>query len=40
MPIKSITRANVKQAVLFFSVINMETSLCFYVDGLGFGMKR
>ena len=32
--------ANVKQAVPFFSVTDMEASLRFYVDGLGFKMKR
>jgi uncharacterized glyoxalase superfamily protein PhnB len=32
--------ANVKQAVPLFSVINMEASLRFYVDGLGFKMTR
>ncbi len=31
---------NVKQAVPFFGVANMESSLRFYVDGLGFTMKR
>jgi catechol 2,3-dioxygenase-like lactoylglutathione lyase family enzyme len=35
-----VTRANVKQAVPFFGVTNMEASLRFYVDGLGFTMKR
>lgn len=29
-----------KQAVPFFGVTNMETSLRFSVDGLGFNMKR
>ena len=32
------TKANVKEAVPFFSVSNMEESLRFYVDGLGFEM--
>lgn len=32
--------ANVKQAVPFFGVTDMESSLRFYVDGLGFPMKR
>jgi uncharacterized glyoxalase superfamily protein PhnB len=32
--------ANVKQAVPFLGVINMESSLRFYVDGLGFAIKR
>lgn len=31
---------NVKQAVPFFGVANMETSLRYYVDGLGFEMTR
>jgi catechol 2,3-dioxygenase-like lactoylglutathione lyase family enzyme len=31
---------NVKQAVPFFGVTSMEASLKFYVDGLGFEMKR
>ena len=40
MTVASTTSVNVKQAVPFFSVTNMETSLRFYVDGLGFKMKR
>ena len=32
--------ANVKQAVPFFGVTNVESSLRFYVDGLGFTMKH
>jgi lactoylglutathione lyase len=32
--------ANVQQAVPFFMVSSMETSLRFYVDGLGFEMKK
>ena len=31
---------NVKQAVPFFGVADMKSSLRFYVDGLGFAMKR
>jgi uncharacterized glyoxalase superfamily protein PhnB len=31
---------NVKQAVPFLGVTRMETSLRFYVDGLGFELKR
>ena len=31
---------NVQQAVPFFMVSSMETSLRFYVDGLGFEMKK
>ncbi len=34
------TRANVKQAVPSFGVTNMEASLRFYVDGLGFKMTQ
>lgn len=34
-----VTSANVKQAVPFFGITNMEASLGFYVDGLGFKMK-
>ena len=40
MPVEIVTSANVKQAVPFFGVTNMEASLRFYVDGLGFKMKR
>lgn len=40
MPAETMTSANVKQAVPFFGVTNMEASLRFYVDGLGFKMKR
>lgn len=35
-----MTRANVRQAVPFFGVTSMEASIRFYVDGLGFEMKR
>jgi lactoylglutathione lyase len=35
-----IVGANVKQAVPFFRVRDMESSLRFYVDGLGFSMTR
>ena len=35
-----MTLANVKQAVPFFGVTNMEASLRFYVEGLGFKMTR
>jgi len=35
-----MTHVNVKQAVPFFGVTKMETSLRFYVDGLGFTMKH
>ena len=37
---QTATSANVKQAVPFFGVTNMETSLRFYVNGLGFKMTR
>ena len=40
MPVETMTSANVKQAVPFFGVTNMEASLRFYVNGLGFKMKR
>jgi hypothetical protein len=40
MPVETMTSANVKQAVPFFGVTSMEASLRFYVDGLGFKMKR
>jgi len=40
MPVETTTNANVKQAVPFFNVTNMEASLRFYVEGLGFKMKR
>lgn len=32
--------ANVRQAVPFFMVTNIETSVRYYVDGLGFEMKN
>jgi catechol 2,3-dioxygenase-like lactoylglutathione lyase family enzyme len=34
------TEANVEQAIPFFRVTNMETSLRFYVEGLGFAMTQ
>ena len=40
MTVASTTSVNVKQAVPFFGVTNMEASLRFYVDGLGFKMKH
>lgn len=40
MDAKTKTEANVEQAVPFFRVTNMETSLRFYVDGLGFAMTK
>ena len=33
-------KPNVKQAVPFFAVSDMEASLCYYVDGLGFKMTN
>ncbi len=40
MAVAAVTSVNVKQAVPFFGVTNMESSLRFYVDGLGFQMKN
>jgi len=40
MTVGTIASANVKQAVPFFGVTNMESSLRFYVDGLGFKIKH
>lgn len=40
MEIQTKTEVNVQQAVPFFMVSSMETSLRFYVDGLGFEMKK
>ena len=40
MTVDTVTSANVKQAVPFLGVTDMEASLRFYVDGLGFKMKR
>jgi uncharacterized glyoxalase superfamily protein PhnB len=40
MPVETMTSVNVKQAVPFFHVTDMEASLRFYVDGLGFKMKN
>ncbi|MFN2438984.1 MAG: VOC family protein [Chitinophagaceae bacterium] len=34
------TNANIKQAIPFFFVSNIENSLNFYVDGLGFEMTQ
>ncbi len=36
---ETTTKTNVKQAVPFFNVKNMEASLQFYREGLGFEMK-
>jgi lactoylglutathione lyase len=40
MNIATITSVNVKLAVPFFGVTNMEASLRFYIDGLGFKVKH
>jgi hypothetical protein len=40
MTVATVTTANVKQAVPFFGVTNMESSLRFYVEGLGFKIKH
>lgn len=40
MSVENVMSANVRQAVPFSGVTNMEASLRFYVDGLGFTMKR
>ena len=40
MPIDSVPTPNVKQAVPFFMVTDIEASLHFYVDGLGFAITN
>jgi lactoylglutathione lyase len=40
MATETRTEVNVHQAVPFFGVSNMEASLRFYVDGLGFEMTK
>ena len=40
MATQTKTEANVEQAVPFFRVSSMETSLRFYVEGLGFEMTK
>ncbi len=40
MTVETKTEANVQQAVPFFGVNDMQASLRFYVDGLGFRMTR
>jgi lactoylglutathione lyase len=40
MSTETKTEANVKQAVPFFAVSNIEESVRFYVDGLGFEMTK
>jgi catechol 2,3-dioxygenase-like lactoylglutathione lyase family enzyme len=37
---KTKTKNNVQQAIPFFLVTNMETSIRYYVDGLGFEMTK
>jgi hypothetical protein len=40
MAVATVTSVNVKQAVPLFGVTNMESSLRFYIDRLGFRMKN
>src|SRR3984957_6881901 len=40
MAVATVTSVDVKQVVPFFGVTNMESSLRFYVDGLGFKIKH
>ncbi len=40
MAIQTTTEVNVQQAVPFFGISNMEASLRFYIDGLGFVMTN
>ena len=40
MSVETKLELNVKQAVPFFGVSDMETSLRYYIDGLGFVMKN
>jgi lactoylglutathione lyase len=40
MAVATVTRVNVRQAVPFFGVTNMESSLHFYLEGLGFKMMH
>ena len=40
MSVEKKTQTNVKQVVPFFHVSNMEASLRFYVEGLGFVMTK
>jgi lactoylglutathione lyase len=40
MPTETKTEVNVQQAVPFFGVTDMEASLRFYIDGLGFEMTN
>lgn len=40
MDLASSTATNVKQAVPFFAISDMQTSLRYYVEGLGFAMTK
>ena len=40
MKLETQTETNIKQAVPFFAVSNIEASVRYYVDGLGFAMTR
>ena len=40
MSVEKTTRTNVQQAVPFFHVSNIEDSLRFYIEGLGFEMTK
>ena len=40
MPVETMKSVNVRQAVPFFGVTDMDASLRFYVDGLGFKIKN
>ena len=40
MPSTDIRPGNIKQAVPFFGITDIEASLRFYVDGLGFAIKH
>ena len=40
MDLETKAGPNVKQAVPFFGVSDIEASLCYYVDGLGFEMTQ
>jgi len=40
MSLETKIEKNVKQAVPFFGVTDIQASLKFYVDGLGFTMKH
>lgn len=40
MSVETATEVNVQQAVPFFMIENMEQSLRFYINGLGFAMEN